>query len=151
MTFKFVAAFSAVVKSQPYTSGVPNSWFEKSIKYAYRMRHGCLKCTVLCYTFHDMEFKIMINIISRWNKMLPFGNKIKKIHSPCLVSVVHLVYSSFLVGSQSKISVTNTCITTRLVSHSCHARVVSCHARESVVYVVGGKFFHAAQKWRQMD
>ena len=45
-----------------------------------------------------MEFKITKDKIARWNKMLLFGNEIKKRYSPCLVSVVHLAISSFLWG-----------------------------------------------------
>ena len=38
--------------------------------------------------------------IARWNEMLLFRNKIKKIYSPCLVSVVHLAY--FIASFQNK-------------------------------------------------
>ena len=43
-------------------------------------------------TRHCKEFKIVIVKITWWHKMSPFGNKIKKLYSPCLVSVVHLAY-----------------------------------------------------------
>ena len=39
-----------------------------------------------------MEFKITKDEIARWNKLLLYLNKMKKIYSHCLVSVVHLAY-----------------------------------------------------------
>ena len=39
-----------------------------------------------------MEFRITKNNIAQSKKMLLFLNKINKIYSPCLVSIVHLAY-----------------------------------------------------------
>ena len=61
---------------------------------AYRGRRDCLKCVVFCYTFscwefgrslwHCMEFKITMDKIAQWNKMLLFWNKhIHTSHSFC--------------------------------------------------------------------
>ena len=67
--------------------------------YAYWVRHDCLKCVVLCYsvghwefersTRHCMEFKITKDKIVRWNKMLLFSIKLRKIFSLyCLGSLL---------------------------------------------------------------
>jgi len=45
-----------------------------------------------------MEFKITKDKIVQWNKMLLGLNKINKIYSPCLVSVVHLAYFIIFEG-----------------------------------------------------
>ena len=80
--------------------------------FAYQVRRDCLKCAVLCYTLvrwefepstrHCMKFKITKDKIMPFNNNATFWNKIKKIYSPCLVSVVHLAcfQLSFLGGFQ---------------------------------------------------
>ena len=72
------------------------------------------KCAVLCYTLacwecerstrHCMEFKITKDKVTGCNKMLLFLNKIKKIYSPYLVSVVHLAYFIVFWGFSSSCS-----------------------------------------------
>ena len=64
------------------------------------MGRDYLKCAVLCYNLDRlrfersirlcMEFKITWNKSARRNKILPFSDKIMKIYSPFLVSVVLL-------------------------------------------------------------
>ena len=78
--------------------------------YAYRVRRDCFKCAVLRYTLGSWEFCALQGIVWKLKlgriksrdeiKRYSLWMKLRKINSPCVVSVVLLAHCGFLNSLQ---------------------------------------------------
>jgi len=90
-----------------------------------------------------MEFKITKDKIVQWNKMLLCLNKINKIYSPCLVSVVHLAHFIIFEGFWGVLR----CLLQLSIQKTCTARPFSSRNSNSNPLQCKGGLFISLHLW----